>query len=372
MSAEGEKPRVLVVDDSPETLEILMSVLSESYAVVPARHGESALLKAFKPPHPDIILLDILMPDMDGFEVCRRLKEYPPTRDIPVLFLTAVPGQESELDGLNVGAVDYIRKPIFIPQVLARLAIHLELARSRKALAERNEILEELVRLRDDMDRITQHDLKSPLAAVIGFSEVVLEEAALSDYHAECLQRVTQAAQRILEMINRSLDLYKIETGRYLYDPKIFDIYKVAQRVCHDLHLLARPRSLTVVIRLEEPWTEKGSCFLRADPTLCYFLLANLVKNAIEAAPPTTQVTVTIGAQDEAFIRIGIHNQGVVDESVRDRFFEKYETFGKEKGTGLGTYSAQLMAQAQGGRISMETSHEAGTWVVVYLPQKSL
>ncbi|WP_130471187.1 hybrid sensor histidine kinase/response regulator, partial [Candidatus Magnetaquicoccus inordinatus] len=233
MSTNPAKPKVLVVDDSPETLEVLTSVLSELYAVVPARNGENALCKALKPPHPELILLDILMPDMNGFEVLRRLKMEEATRDIPIIFLTALPDQESEINGLHLGAVDYIRKPLSIPMVLARLSIHLELARSRKELAKRNEMLEEVVRLRDDIERITRHDLKGPLSAVIGFSEVVLEEAGLSEYHTDCLQRAIHAANRMLEMINRSMDLYKIETGRYHYEAQSFDICRVVHRVCH-------------------------------------------------------------------------------------------------------------------------------------------
>ncbi|MEO5363136.1 MAG: hybrid sensor histidine kinase/response regulator [Magnetococcus sp. DMHC-8] len=363
-----ERPKVLVVDDSPETLEMLTDVLSDCYAVVPALSGESALLKAARAPHPDIILLDILMPGLDGFEVCRRLKAHSATRDIPVIFLTAMLDQESELSGLNVGAVDYLRKPISIPMVRARLATHLELARSRLELAQRNEMLEEVVRLRDDIERITQHDLKGPLAAVIGFADVVLEEADLSDHHVDCLRRAIRAANRMLEMINRSLDLYKMETGRYLYEPQTFDLCKVIQRLCHDLEATARAHAVQVVVRAADGWMEEGVCRLLADQTLCYFMLTNLVKNAIEAAPADTQVTVTVGERDGDFVCIGIHNHGMVPESVQERFFEKYKTFGKEQGTGLGTYSAQLMARAQGGRVSMTTSLAEGTTVLVHLP----
>ena len=370
MSENQGKPKVLVVDDSSETLDVLMHLLSDKYAAVPARTGESALHKASLSPHPDIILLDIVMPGMDGFEVCRRLKAEASTQDIPILFLTAILDQESELHGLNLGAVDYIRKPISVPMVLARLATHLELARNRKELVKKNEILEEVVRLREDLERITQHDLKGPLAAMLGFSEVVLEEANLSDYHAECLQQGIQAAHRMLELVNRSLDLYRIETGCYHYEPHPFDIAKLTQRVCNDLAALSRQRSVAVVITMlgHESASAEGFCPLVADATLCYFLLANLIKNALEAAPPVSQVTVTIDMQKAESMRIAIHNQGMVAEAVRARFFGKYETFGKEQGTGLGTYSAQLMAQAQGGRVCMETSQQTGTVVTIYLP----
>ncbi|MEO5340204.1 MAG: hybrid sensor histidine kinase/response regulator [Magnetococcus sp. MYC-9] len=349
---------------------MLINLLSGDYAVVPARSGEGALCKAAKPPHPEVILLDILMPDMDGFEVCRRLKEQTATRDIPVIFLTAILDQKSELEGLNLGAVDYIRKPISPPMVLARLATHLELARNRKELARKNEGLEEVVRLREDLDRITKHDLKGPLNAVLGFLEVVLDEAELTDHHRSCLQHGMQAAHRMLEMINRSLDLYKMETDRYCYEPHLFDMAKVARRVCHDLAAVASQNGISVLLEVRGPGGEEGRCPALADATLCYFLLANLLKNALESAPPETQVTVTIDRQDGRELRMEIHNPGVVPEAVRDRFFEKYATYGKEHGTGLGTYSAQLMARAQGGMVRMESSQATGTRLTVHLPQQ--
>ncbi|MBF0399712.1 MAG: hybrid sensor histidine kinase/response regulator [Magnetococcales bacterium] len=369
MSKETEKPKVLVVDDSPETLDMLINVLSGQYAVVPARDGESAFCKASKHPQPEIILLDIVMPGLDGFELCRRLKAQDSTRHIPIIFLTAVSDQESELNGLHLGAVDYIRKPISTPTMMARLSTHLELARSRKALSERNEVLEEVVRLREDIERITKHDLKGPLTSVIGFSEVVLEEGELSEYHQGCIESVIRAANRMLEMINRSLDLYKIETGRYQYEPKSFDIAQVIRRVCADLAPLAQRHSTAIVIVMPDHLGPDAACWLVADRTLCYFLLANLIKNAIEAAPLTTQVTVTLMEHADGWVAIAIHNHGMVPEAMQKQFFKKYETFGKEQGTGLGTYSAQLMARAQGGKVTMETSRELGTQVTVYLPQ---
>ncbi|MBF0429548.1 MAG: hybrid sensor histidine kinase/response regulator, partial [Magnetococcales bacterium] len=290
------------------------------------------------------------------------------TRDIPIIFLTALPDQESELNGLNLGAVDYIRKPLSIPMVQARLAIHLELARSRKELAKRNEMLEEVVRLRDDIERITRHDMKGPLSAVIGFSEVVLEEAGLSEYHADCLQRSIHAANRMLEMINRSMDLYKIETGRYRYEPHSFDLCRVVNRVCHDLSALVRSFQVEMVVDVEHYLAGEG-CGLAADQMLCYFLLANLIKNAVEASPPGARVMVTLDFREEAWAHIRIHNVGEVPLEMQEHFFEKYKTFGKDQGTGLGTYSALLMARAQGGDVRMQSSRETGTRVVVSLPR---
>lgn len=371
------RAKVLVVDDTPMNLAMLMHVLSDKYAAIPARDGFTALNKANSMPQPDIILLDILMPDLDGFEVCKRLKANAATRDIPIIFLTAVSDQESELHGLRLGAVDYIRKPISPPLVRARLATHLELARSRQVLAEQNKALEEVVRLRDDIERITRHDLKSPLSAMIGFSELVLEEAHLSDSHTQCLQGTIQTGNRILEMINRSLDLYKMETNRYKHRPKSFDLAKVAHRVCHDLSTLAKQYSVTIALTVNGAITSssgftldaKISCPVVADATLCYSMLANLVKNGVEAAPKETVIRLSMDQQNDGGVSMEVRNQGEVPEEIRDRFFDKYSTSGKSNGTGLGTYSAWLMVHAHGGNITMDSDPDLGTTVTIVLPK---
>lgn len=367
MNTNGHKSKILVVDDTRENLDMLMDALSLDYNAIPASNGESALRKAHKTPQPELILLDVKMPDMDGFEVCKRLKEDPTTREIPIIFLTMATDQKSELYGLNLGAVDYIHKPISTPLVLARVATHLELAHNRKELAKRNEALEESVRLRDDMDRITRHDLKGPLTAVIGFPEVILFNATLNDEHKKLLNSITQAGYLMLDMINRSLDLHKMETKRYHYTPSPFDLAEVARRVVSDLNPLSTKYNVLIELYIDNLANKKVSHILYADPMLCYSMLSNLLKNAIEAAPITSTITLRIDTLEKG-THISIHNQGTVPEEIHTTFFEKYSTFGKGKGTGLGTYSAKLMAETQEGTISMQSVETKGTTLTIFLP----
>jgi len=142
------KPTVLVVDDTPDNLSLMSDLLEEEYRVKIANNGEKALKVAFSADPPDIILLDIMMPVMDGYEACRHLKADSTTRDIPVIFLTAKSEVADEMKGFALGAVDYITKPISPPVVLARVKTHLELKKVRDYLRDQNDFLEDEVRKR--------------------------------------------------------------------------------------------------------------------------------------------------------------------------------------------------------------------------------
>ena len=139
---EGEKkPKVLIVDDTPENIQVLMGTLKDQYAIVAAINGEKALKMAVAEPRPDLILLDIMMPGMDGFEVCGRLKSDPETRDIPVIFLSALDDTANKVKGFTAGAVDYISKPFQPQEVHMRVNTHLTMSRLKRSLAEKNEEL---------------------------------------------------------------------------------------------------------------------------------------------------------------------------------------------------------------------------------------
>jgi class 3 adenylate cyclase/CheY-like chemotaxis protein len=148
------KPTVLLVDDTPDNITLLRELLREQHRILVALNGEKALALVAEQ-HPDLILLDIMMPGMDGHEVCRRLKADKNTRDIPVIFLTAMSSEEDERTGLALGAVDYITKPISPPIVMARVATHLTLARARQFLVDKNDYLEsEVTRRVDELDKV--------------------------------------------------------------------------------------------------------------------------------------------------------------------------------------------------------------------------
>jgi CheY-like chemotaxis protein len=359
------RPIVLVVDDTEANLDVLVETLGDAYEIAVAMDGPTAL-QAVAENRPDIILLDIMMPGMDGHEVCRRLKADPQSADIPVVFITAMAEISDEAKGFELGAVDYITKPISPPIVQARVATHLSLRKAYMDLARQHEELKEYARLRDDVERMSRHDLKTPLNAVITVPQMILEEAQLTPDQRDLLLLLKQSGYRMLQLINSSLDLYKLETGRYQLNPGPVDLLPLLDQIDGELGelMLGGGQQIRVLVNDGPPQPGQGF-FVTGEEMLLYTMLANLVKNAVEASPENQTVTVHLGSNHAASIKI--HNQGTVPALVRERFFEKFATAGKQGGTGLGTHTARLIAQTLGGEIGFTSSDETGTTVSIKL-----
>jgi signal transduction histidine kinase/CheY-like chemotaxis protein/HPt (histidine-containing phosphotransfer) domain-containing protein len=244
------------------------------------------------------------------------------------------------------------------------LALHA--AAQAAQLELQNETLKENVRLREEVDRMSRHDLKTPLNSIVAVPDLMREEGNLSRAQLELMTLVERAGYRVLNMVNLSMDLLKMEQGVYQWQPDAVDIGRLIHRVNADVQRLAATREvrLRVVIDGQAP-ADASPVFVNADETLCYSILANLLKNAVEAAPDGSTVRVTVRSGDPVCIEI--HNLGAVPADIRGRFFQKYATHGKASGTGFGAYSAQLMARIQQGELRMRTSDEEGTTLTLQL-----
>ena len=357
---------ILIVDDTPENLDVLSGILS-NYKRYFAINGIQAIERA-NTVVPDLILLDIMMPDMDGYEVCRQLKENEKTRHIPVIFITAKTEEKDEIIGFEMGGVDYISKPICPAKIKARVKTHLTLKQAMEKLKEQNKILIEHQNLLEEVERITRHDLKSPLNAIINHPELIRMYGPLNDKQLESLQLIEENGYRLLTMINHSLDLYKMETGKYTYTPFSIDIVPILNKIIYkDFNFLIENRCINVHMMMnEKPVAQNSNFFLQGNDMLCYSMFSNIIKNALEASKYGDDIYITLKAHTMAEIQI--QNSGVVPKEIQDSFFEKYSTYGKGSGTGLGTYSARLMAKTQHGTIAMKTSETIGTIITIQLP----
>jgi CheY-like chemotaxis protein/HPt (histidine-containing phosphotransfer) domain-containing protein len=375
-------PVILIVDDVLENVRLLKNLLEDFGQIVFARDGLAALDLAARH-HPDIVLLDVMMPGLDGYETCRRLKAQDATRDTPVLFVTGADGESDEAKGLAAGAIDYITKPFAPGIVRARVqnhlalvianaerkrmdaelrASHAQVAAQAAQLESQNETLQENVRLREEVERISRHDLKTPLNSIIAVPRLLREKQRLDPEDEELLTIIERAGYRILSMVNLSLDLFKMEQSTYRFRPHAVDLMDLLGKLSGDLRRHAGSRK---VIFQVQPWHEPR-VYVWAEELLCYSILGNLMKNALEASPDEGCVSMRISREGDQ-VSLHMHNQGAVPELVRERFFEKYSTAGKADGSGLGTYSARLMARAQGGDIEMQTSEQEGTTLVLRL-----
>ncbi len=305
-----KKNTILIVDDERLNLNSLVELFQEEYIVLVAKNGQQALERAQVVPAPDLILLDIMMPEMDGFETCSRLIDNELSRDIPIIFITSLHAEEDQIRGFELGAVDFITKP-FMPNVVkARVKTHLTLRSTKNLLEAQNAELLEAAKLREDVERIMRHDLKGPLSGIIGLPQLLLED----DPDEDCkrtLQLIERSGYKMLKMINNTMDIYKMETGSYVLLPEEVNVAKVVRKIWLESANLISALGLTLKMEIDGvPVAKKQPFIILGEKLLCYSMLSNLLKNAIEAAPENSEIFVSMSSGAESVIKI--HNSNSV------------------------------------------------------------
>lgn len=243
-------------------------------------------------------------------------------------------------------------------------------------LDKKNRDLSQAISAREDVERIARHDIKTPLGSLAAAPALLRAGHQVSPGDEAVLGMMEKAAKRALDMVNLSLDLYRMERGEYVFHPHAVNLGEVLSSVVMDLGVHAQSKGVTVhIARVQASGnTPRGSAadrgngvsvWVQAQDALLYSIVANLTKNAIEAAPD--QSCVTMAVCDGPVVSLAIHNQGAVPEALRETFFTKYSTIGKGDGTGLGTYSSALLARVQGGSLRMESSGPKGTTLFLTL-----
>ncbi len=355
-----DRKLILIVDDTPTNISIVSGLLKDRYRLKAANRGETALAMIHTGDLPDLILLDIMMPGLDGYEVCRQLKSDQRTRDIPIIFLTAKDQIEDEAFGLMIGAVDYIVKPIKPSILFARIQTHLALSDANKRLAIQNHILIETARLREDVEHIIRHDLKTQLNIILSIPQLLLMESELNDKQRKFINIIDGSGHQMMKMVNRSLDLYKMESDLYYFRPESINIIDIINDVIKNLDIIINLKSIKIIISINNQAIEFDQVVMaEVEPMLCHSMLSDLIKNAIEASEIDGIVNIKI--HKGINIIISIENNGEVPEQIRDNFFDKFVTFGKPGGTGLGTYSASLIARTLNASLSLDTSIKGKT-----------
>ncbi|ETR73361.1 MAG: sensory transduction histidine kinase [Candidatus Magnetoglobus multicellularis str. Araruama] len=224
-----KKSTVLVVDDTPTNLSVLLDYLNRSgFKTLIAQDGEGALEQADFA-NPDIILLDIMMPGIDGFETCKRLKANDTTKDIPVIFMTALSDTVDKVKGFQYGAVDYITKPFQQEEVLMRITTHLTIQHQKKALNDLNQKLMASNATKDKFFSIIAHDMRSAFTPMVGYSDLLMRAA--SDQKSEKLSKYAKNMQIMIDnahkLFKNLLDWARIQRGAMAYKPNHFDLYSI-------------------------------------------------------------------------------------------------------------------------------------------------
>ena len=356
---------ILIVDDKPENLRLLTAMLKEAVAQVrPVTSGRLALQAARQAP-PDVILLDIKMPGMDGLEVCAELKADEQLRDIPVIFISALHETEDKLKAFQAGGVDYVTKPFQAEEVQARVWTHLMLRRQKRQLEENLRRLLELEKLRDSLTHMIVHDMRSPLMAIGGYLEM-LETFDAGSLSAEAKGYVTQARHnvaRLIRMANEMLAVSKLEAGRLELKRVDCDLAGLIRGVVTGLGLLKDGKT----IRFTPP---AGDFRIALDGELLERVVQNLLSNAVKFSPAGGEIGVTLTRSGPEF-RVEVADRGPgIPLGQEVKIFEKFGQLDRESGrsgTGLGLAFCKLVVGAHGGDIGVDSVAGQGSvfWFTV-------
>jgi two-component system, sensor histidine kinase and response regulator len=362
---------ILVADDTPENLRLLVAVLSaEGHQVRAVTGGQLALAAAERDP-PDLVLLDINMPDMDGYEVCARLKQRPALAEIPVVFLTAMNDVANIVRAFDVGGVDYITKPFQLAELQARVRTHLALRRTQFQLRESLGKLQALEKLRDDMVHMLVHDMRSPLMAVMGHLSMLEDEAKLklSAEANEDLSAAARGAADISRMANDLIDVSRLEAQQVPIDWREHDLGAIIREVADAFGALDGRRAFELAL----PEHVTAHC----DGGLVRRVIENLLGNAIKHTPSSTAITVSAELGPSG-ARVTVSDEGPgIPPEARERIFDKFAVAALRRdhryhSSGLGLAFCRLAVLAHGGRIGVEPRLPRGSVFWFELPGGAL
>jgi len=227
----------------------------------------------------------------------------------------------------------------------------------------------QLEQLKEDIEKVTRHDLKTPLNGIIGLPQALLADDNLNDKQKRLLRHIEVSGMRMMNIIDMSLTLYQIEKGEYHLVPSSVDLVPIIREIEYDLSDLFKSVNSRLTITIYSEQGRNDSFFISGEKSLCYTMLSNLIKNAVENVQYGEEVAISLEEAEPAQAQISIHNSGVISESIQERFGQKYNTLSKNSGTGLGVYSARLMANAMNGRFDWSSSSASGTSVSIELPK---
>ena len=360
MNEKNQTPTVLVVDDQERNIQVVGATLAGAgYEVMAATTGQQALERVAAR-MPDLILLDVLMPGMDGFGICRSLREQFPSEDLPVIFLSAADDSEIIVRALAEGGVDYVTKPFNKSELLARVHTHLELKRARDQL-------QDLMNQREEFTEMMAHDLKNPLGGAHFSCQLLLEtDDAMSDKDRKLAETTEEGIARSLEFISKFLEDARLSKANLPIRSERIDLAKSVSEAV-ERHLLIAARK---GIRLN--WTcPEGEMPAKADPVAVGRVLDNLISNALKFSHPDSDVWVTADAA-HCEIRVRDHGPGV-QEAERADLFKSFcrlsaRPTGGESSTGLGLSIAMRFIKAMDGDLKLNTDYKDGTEFVISLP----
>ena len=354
--------KLLIVDDLPQNIQVLGNVLrDQGYQLSFAMDGRTALTLIKKEKY-DLILLDVMMPDLDGYDVCDLLKQDPLHRDIPVIFLTAKIDVGSIVKGFKLGAVDYITKPFHSEELLLRVQTHLELKTTREKLAQSN-------MAKDKFFSIISHDLKNPFHALLGFSELLISHFDTLDRDKAMvyIQNIHNSGKSLYKLLENLLHWSRLQTGGIKCNPEGIDLLAAVEQCLATLHSSYTIKKIHIVNTID------SGIMLSVDSDMIELILRNLISNAIKFSDKGGEIQIDSKSIDD-FVEIAISDTGtgIKAEDIPTLF--KIDTrhsmpgTSGEKGTGLGLILCQEFIELNKGKLWVESQIGQGSVFKFTLP----
>ncbi|MCY7332577.1 MAG: hybrid sensor histidine kinase/response regulator [Pseudanabaena sp. CAN_BIN31] len=368
---------VLVVDDNPTNLSVLVNLLRDAgLRVLVATDGESAIEQT-EYVKPDLILLDVMMPGIDGFETCQRLKANPETVKIPIIFMTALSETVDKVRGLSLGAVDYVTKPFEHEEVLVRIRTHLTIAKQRQTIESQNLDLQTEISDRKRAEEAltiflhaVSHDLRNPVTGLIMVLDNLAKTANSTDFDTNILlprstlERMRQSSDRQLALINSLLESHVNDVHGIVIHPQPVAISEVIQAAIADLQPLLDKEETEINLQVPQDLP-----FALADATHIGRVFQNLIANAIKHNPPNLKLTISVQLNSENMMLCTVADNGVGLTSVQsEHLFELYTQGNTQNklnrrslSLGLGLYICRQIVQAHGGAIGVTGEPNIGS-----------
>ncbi len=345
-------PQLLIVDDQSENFKVIEVLLSrEPYELNYVSSGQAAL-EYLQFHEPDVILMDVMMPEMDGYDLAQRIKSHSEWQHIPIIAITALSGSEDLEKCLSAGADDFISKPVDGVELRARIRAMLRIRRQY-------ERLHYLVDLQDDLAHMMVHDLRSPLTS-IAMSTSVLDRVVHEPLPKKQVKRILASINRLQCMIDSVLMLGKLKSDRMALRLHDLDVAEMLQEAIEDFQLFAKQRSIKIVTQLPE-----NSIAVLADNLLIRRVVDNLLSNAIKFSNPDSTITVRVSYPHQKRLRIEVIDQGPgVSPDLQERLFQKFEVDNLVTGvkqTGLGLAFCKMAIEAHSGTIYVQPNEPKGS-----------
>lgn len=368
-SKSSTPPTILVVDDNKKNLQVLGNILhEEAYKVAMAIEGNSAI-KLANQLLPDLIILDIMMPGMDGFEVCKILKADENTKEIPIIFLTAKIEIDDVIEGFNLGGADYITKPFKRKELIVRIKNHLDLINSKRKIIEQANELKAANIFKDKLFSIIGHDLRSPLSSLkLTFDLIV---AGLIDIHEndfmDTIKSLSKSTEEAYVLLENLLGWAKSESGTLEVIPENINMKEMAESTQRLLKLNLQNKSIELVIDIDQ------NINANADNQMIKTVLRNLVSNAIKFTPEHGRITIQSKQHDDKIITSIIDSGvGIPPENLDQLFIArgKVRTYGtnNEPGSGLGLILCYDFVEKNNGKLSVTSTVNVGSTFTFSLP----